>query len=110
MIWNEITGDQIWASPRYRTLLWAFLCQWLWAALFLLPKADFGSAPFLVSAAMLLSPLFYAGIVPPRGHSFWWPYLIGIGFTAALLALLAVMSMLSLQTRAGRAVAALLGW
>jgi len=109
MIWNEITGDQIWASPRHRITLWAFLSLVLFAALLRLNMAGFASAPLLLAAAFLLPPLFFTGIVPPRGQPFGRSYLIGMGFTVAMMLFAAIVGWLLSQTYRGRALQALLG-
>ncbi len=109
MIWNEITAEQIWASPKHRTMLWAFLSLALFGALALLQRGAVFAPPVLLGAAALLPPLFFTGIVPPRGHAFWRGYFIGMEFTAALVLLCAVMGWLASKTYRGRALEALFG-
>ena len=103
-------GDMLWANPAARTLLWGFICFWFYFALLGLYRGNVLPGPLLYGGAVLLPPLFFAGIVPPRGKPFIDNYLKGLFVTAALLPLLYAMVWLGQFSHFRRYYAAALGW
>ncbi len=53
--------------------------------------ADLGFTRLLLVTAILLPPLIFAGIVPPRGNPFLRGCLIGFGASIVLVLLLAIL-------------------
>ncbi len=81
----------------------------MWFALAQLGMADFGFTPLLLVTAILLPPLIFAGIVPPRGNPFLRGFLIEFGASNVLALLLAVLGWIRSGPFRSQALAALLG-
>jgi hypothetical protein len=107
---NNLTAEQIWATPRSRTGLWAIVSMIFYGALLGLHGAGLFPPPLLFAAAVLLPPLFFTGIVPPQGHAFMDSYLKGLFFTGGLLPVLALLVWLAQFGRFRRAFDAALSW